>query len=52
MKNEIKTYEVEVMCSNCGRNNKLIILKGQPVNSKHCPNCGCQSISIIHKPTL
>lgn len=43
------TYEVEVACGNCGHSGKVEILKGNPVESKYCPNCGCTGMRRISK---
>lgn len=45
MQNESKDYMVHVECKNCGdRFSQLIINKGQLVEDKECPNCGCEEL--------
>lgn len=43
------TYEAEVACGNCGYSGKVQIIKGNPVESKACPNCGCGGMRRISK---
>lgn len=50
MKNELKTYEIKIECTNCGYGNfkdlnKYIkIPRGEKVDDRMCPNCGCNTL--------
>ncbi len=45
---EIGTYSMTLVCSNCGGKDEVDIPKGQPVsiflNYHRCPNCGCATM--------
>lgn len=38
------TYTVSVACSNCGWRGSIEIPKGQLIEGKTCPNCGCYEL--------
>jgi len=44
---EKTSYYIDMLCTNCGQNNRLVISKGVPVKDflkegKECHNCGCK----------
>ena len=48
----MKDYELETVCSNCGRNGNMSIPKGQKVSDTKCPRCDCEMLRKVDKPTL
>lgn len=49
---EQKTYSVLVYCANCHHAGQVRIPRGQTIDMKACPVCGCNTLRVQTKVTL
>jgi rubrerythrin len=51
-KEKANTYEVQIVCRNCSYIGYINIPKGNPVDRKSCPACGCNYLELYQKVKL